>query len=92
MSVLSSKMTVSASYLESAKARCKEMLFNRFISGTLKSSNVMLTSGAGSVKVKSGWSADELHGCQSTLERRLMGLCGVVGLPVLAKLTEWYSK
>ena len=92
MSVLSSALTFTPSFFEPVskepKAKCKKMLFSRFISGTLKLSNVMLTSGAGSRKVNSGWSADEPHGCQSTVERRLLGFCGIVGLPVLAKLTE----
>ena len=49
----------------------------------------MLTSGAGSKNVKSGWSGDEFHGFQSTEERRLLELCGIVGLPVFAKFTEY---
>ena len=87
-----SELTFTASFVEpvsnAPEAKCKKMLFNNFISGTLKLSYVMLTPGAGSWKVNSGWSADELHGCQSTVERRLLGLCGIVGLPVLAKLTK----
>ena len=49
----------------------------------------MLTFGAGSRNVKSGWSGDEFHGCQSTVERRLLGFRGIVGLPVFAKLTGY---
>ena len=49
----------------------------------------MLTLGAGSRNVKSGWSGDEFHGFQSTEERRLLELYGIVGLPVFAKFTEY---
>ena len=49
----------------------------------------MLTLGAGSRNVKSGWSGDEFHGFQSTVERRLLELYGIVGLPVFAKFTEY---
>ena len=50
---------------------------------------MMVTFGAGSRNVKSGWSGDKFHGFQSTEERRLLGLCGIVGLPVFAKFTEY---
>jgi hypothetical protein len=49
----------------------------------------MLTFGAGSRKIKSGWSGDEFQGFQSTEERRLLELYGIVGLPVFAKFTEY---
>jgi len=45
----------------------------------------MLTFRAGSRKVNSGWSGEGPHGCQSTVERRLLGLCGIVALPVMGK-------
>lgn len=48
----------------------------------------MVTFGAGSRNVKSGWSGDEFHGFQSTEDRRLIELYGIVGLPVFAKFTE----
>ena len=50
---------------------------------------MMPTFGAGSRKVKSGWPGQEFHGFQSTEERRLLELYGIVGLPVFAKFTEY---
>ena len=49
----------------------------------------MLTFGAWSRKVKSGWSGHEFHGFQSTEERRLLELYGIVGLSEFARFTEY---
>lgn len=68
------------------------MSFKSFIASTLQVSYVMLTFGAGSRKAKSGWSGNEFHGFQYTKKRRLLiELCGIVGLPVFAKSTEYMS-
>ena len=69
----------------------RSSIIEAFITSTLQVSYVMLTFGAGSRKAKSGWSGNEFHGFQSTKKRRPLELCGIVGLPVFAKSTEYMS-
>lgn len=63
------------------------MLDNSCMGPSRNVSGEIDTSGAGSMNVSSGCSADEFHSCQSMPESRLALLLGRAGFKLFAKFT-----